>query len=126
MNSDGPTPPLTRRQVKLSSPLVRSKIAGLLCGPWSVGLMVMPRMWKSQACPWTSTAASARVITLPPFLIRMLRRRLERHANEFVFTTEGGTSLWRSTFIRRVLNPPSTATKTSHAHEFGLSRLDRD
>ena len=51
------------------------------------------------------TASSARTITLPPFLITMLRKHLERHDNEFVFTAEGGTWLWRSTFIRRVLKP---------------------
>jgi integrase len=51
------------------------------------------------------TPSSARTITLPPFLITMLRKHLERHDNEFVFTAEGGTWLWRSTFIRRVLKP---------------------
>ena len=51
------------------------------------------------------TASSARTITLPPFLITLLRKHLERHDNEFVFTAEGGSRLWRSTFIRRVLKP---------------------
>jgi integrase len=51
------------------------------------------------------TPSSARTITLPPFLITMLRKHLEQHDNEFVFTAEGGTWLWRSTFIRRVLKP---------------------
>jgi integrase len=51
------------------------------------------------------TASSARTITLPPFLISLLHKHLERHDNEFVFTAEGGTWLWRSTFIRRVLKP---------------------
>ncbi|MCP3798474.1 site-specific integrase [Allokutzneria sp. A3M-2-11 16] len=51
------------------------------------------------------TASSARVITLPAFLITLLRRHFERHDNEFVFTTESGNWLWRSTFIRRVLKP---------------------
>ncbi|MDX8036015.1 hypothetical protein SK803_37965 [Lentzea sp. BCCO 10_0856] len=37
------------------------------------------------------TASSARTITLPPFLVTMLRKHLERYNNEFVFTTEGGT-----------------------------------
>ncbi|SFR22166.1 hypothetical protein SAMN04488564_10685 [Lentzea waywayandensis] len=32
-------------------------------------------------------------------------QHLEQHDNEFVFTAEGGTWLWRSTFIRRVLKP---------------------
>ncbi|NGY66373.1 hypothetical protein G7043_46545 [Lentzea sp. NEAU-D13] len=43
------------------------------------------------------TASSARTITLPPFLITMLRNHFDRHDNEFVFTAEGGTWLWRST-----------------------------
>ncbi|WP_157984843.1 site-specific integrase [Lentzea terrae] len=51
------------------------------------------------------TPSSARTITLPPFLITMLRKHLERHDHEFVFTDEGGTWLWRSTFISRVLKP---------------------
>jgi integrase len=51
------------------------------------------------------TASSARTITLPPFLIDLLRNYLDRHDGDFVFTTESGTWLWRSTFIRRVLNP---------------------
>jgi len=51
------------------------------------------------------TASSARTITLPPFLVTMLHKHLDRHDNEFVFTAEGGTWLWRSTFIRRVLKP---------------------
>jgi integrase len=51
------------------------------------------------------TASSARTITLPPFLIALLRKHLERHDNEFVFTTETRTWLWRSTFIRRLLRP---------------------
>jgi integrase len=49
------------------------------------------------------TASSARTITLAPFLITLLRKHLERHDNEFVFTAESGTWLWRSTFIRCVL-----------------------
>ena len=51
------------------------------------------------------TTSSARVITLPPFLIRLLRDYLQRHDNEFVFTADGGTWLWRSTFTQRILKP---------------------
>ena len=51
------------------------------------------------------TPSSAYTITLPPFLITMLRKHLELNDNEFVVTAEGGTWLWRSTFIRRVLKP---------------------
>ncbi|HET9143307.1 tyrosine-type recombinase/integrase [Actinophytocola sp.] len=51
------------------------------------------------------TASSARSVSLPPFLIALLRNHLRRHPHEFVFTTESGTWLWRSTFSRRVLRP---------------------
>jgi integrase len=51
------------------------------------------------------TAASARTITLPPFLIDLLRQHLAGHDHDFVFTTASGTWLWRSTFARRVLRP---------------------
>jgi hypothetical protein len=36
------------------------------------------------------TTASARSISLPPFLITLLRQHLERHDNEFVFTNSRG------------------------------------
>jgi hypothetical protein len=67
---------------------------------------------------WTS---SARTITLPPFLISLLRNHLERHTNDFVFTAESGNRLWRSTFIRPDLKPPPTETKVSRTHASGLS-----
>ncbi|MFD2472650.1 tyrosine-type recombinase/integrase [Amycolatopsis silviterrae] len=51
------------------------------------------------------TPSSARRIALPPFLVRLLRRHLDSHPFEFVFTTSRGTWLWRSTFDRRVLRP---------------------
>ncbi|RSM77811.1 hypothetical protein DMH04_34400 [Kibdelosporangium aridum] len=51
------------------------------------------------------TASSARVITLPPFLIGLLRQHLQRHDHEFIFTTKTGKWWWRSTFLRRVLQP---------------------
>jgi integrase len=51
------------------------------------------------------TTASARTITLPPFLVGLLRSYLQRHTVDYVFTTQSGTWLWRSTFIRRVLGP---------------------
>ena len=51
------------------------------------------------------TTSSARVVTLPPFLIKLLRDYLKRHDNEFVFTADGGTWLWRSTFTQRILTP---------------------
>ncbi|VVJ19594.1 Integrase [Amycolatopsis camponoti] len=51
------------------------------------------------------TPSSARTIALPPFLIGLLRRHLETHPFEFVFTNACGTWLWRSSFDRRVLRP---------------------
>ncbi|WP_101435459.1 tyrosine-type recombinase/integrase [Amycolatopsis echigonensis] len=51
------------------------------------------------------TPSSARRVALPPFLVGLLRRHLEVHPFEFVFTTSNGTWLWRSTFDRRVLRP---------------------
>ncbi|SEF36299.1 Site-specific recombinase XerD [Amycolatopsis pretoriensis] len=51
------------------------------------------------------TPSSARTIVLPPFLVRLLRRHLETHPFEFVFTNGCGTWLWRSSFDRRVLRP---------------------
>ncbi|OXM56078.1 multidrug DMT transporter permease [Amycolatopsis thailandensis] len=51
------------------------------------------------------TPSSARTIALPPFLVRLLRRHLETHPFEFVFTNACGSWLWRSTFDRRVLRP---------------------
>lgn len=51
------------------------------------------------------TASSARRIHLPPFLTELLRKHLNTHPYEYVFTTESGTWLWRSTFTRRILRP---------------------
>jgi hypothetical protein len=51
------------------------------------------------------TPSSARTIVLPSFLVRLLRRHLETHPFEFVFTNACGTWLWRSSFDRRVLRP---------------------
>ena len=51
------------------------------------------------------TASSARRIHLPPFLVELLRKHLDSHPHEYVFTTESGTWLWRSTFARRILRP---------------------
>ena len=51
------------------------------------------------------TPASARTISLPPFLVTLLRALLRERDTEFVFTTRSGTWLRRSTFDRRVLRP---------------------
>jgi integrase len=51
------------------------------------------------------TPSSARTITLPPFLVAMLRDHLASHPYEYVFTTACGAWFWRSTFNRRILRP---------------------
>jgi hypothetical protein len=51
------------------------------------------------------TPASARTITLPPFLIELLRDHLATIPGSFVFTSPLGCRLRRSTFDRRVFRP---------------------
>ena len=51
------------------------------------------------------TPASARTITLPPFLIDLLREHLATTNGSFVFTSRRGCRLRRSTFDRRVFRP---------------------
>ncbi|CRK61947.1 Prophage LambdaBa02, site-specific recombinase, phage integrase family [Alloactinosynnema sp. L-07] len=51
------------------------------------------------------TPASARTITLPRFLVHLLREHLAHTSGAFVFTTRRGCLLRRSTFDRRVLRP---------------------
>jgi integrase len=51
------------------------------------------------------TPASARTITLPPFLVTLLREYLEVAPGSFVFTSPLGCRLRRSTFDRRVFRP---------------------
>jgi integrase len=59
------------------------------------------RLWL--AAP--KTAASVRVITLPPFLIELLREHLRRTRGVAVFTGPHGGWLRRSNLDRRVLRP---------------------
>jgi integrase len=51
------------------------------------------------------TPASARTITLPPFLTGLLREHLATTHTQFVFTTRTGCPIRRSTFDRRVFRP---------------------
>lgn len=51
------------------------------------------------------TPASARTITLPPFLTELLRDHLATTTGCFVFTSPLGCQLRRSTFDRRVFRP---------------------
>jgi integrase len=59
------------------------------------------RMWLGP----TKTPASARTITLPPFLIMLLRAHLDSTDSEFVFTSQRGCWLRRSDFDRRIFRP---------------------
>src|SRR3954454_4739315 len=56
------------------------------------------------------TAESARTITLPPFLIRLLRAQLDRHDHPHVFTSHRGEPHRRSNFGRRALRPATEGT----------------
>jgi integrase len=51
------------------------------------------------------TPASARTISLPPFLVELLREHLASTTGSFVFTSRLGCRLRRSTFDRRVFRP---------------------
>jgi integrase len=56
------------------------------------------------------TAESARTITLPPFLIRLLQAHLDRHDHPHVFTSHRGEPHRRSNFGRRALRPATEGT----------------
>jgi hypothetical protein len=51
------------------------------------------------------TAESARTITLPPFLVHLLRTYLDGHDHPHVFITAEGELLRRSNFARRAMRP---------------------
>lgn len=72
------------------------------------------------------TASSARTITLPPFLITMLRKHLERHDNEFVFTAEGEHGCGAALSSTVYSNPRSTATKDDRSQASAPCRSDPD
>jgi integrase len=57
------------------------------------------------------TAESARTITLPPFLVDLLRAHLDSHDHPHVFVTAEGELLRRSNFARRAMRP---ATDGNH------------
>jgi len=69
------------------------------------------------------TPASARTITLPPFLITQLRQHLAHSNSSFVFTTRHGHPLWRSTFDRRIFRPAvdGNASKGTQPVQPGLT-----
>jgi integrase len=59
------------------------------------------RLWLGQP----KTTESARTITLPPFLVRLLRTHLAIHSHPHVFTTPAGELHRRSNFARRAMRP---------------------
>jgi len=59
------------------------------------------RLWRGPP----KTPASARTITLPPFLIALLRDHLGGHDGEFVFASPRRCCLHRSDFDLRVFRP---------------------
>ena len=56
------------------------------------------------------TAESARTITVPRFLVAMLRRHLDSHGQQFVFVTPGGEPHRNSNFGRRAMSPAVDGT----------------
>ena len=57
------------------------------------------------------TAESARTVTLPPFLVQLLRAHLDRHDHPHVFTSHRGEPHRRSNFGRRALLPATNGTQ---------------
>ncbi|WP_185845632.1 tyrosine-type recombinase/integrase [Kibdelosporangium aridum] len=53
----------------------------------------------------SKTAESIRTISLPPFLIQLLRWLLDSHDHPHVFVTTDGQLLRRSNFARRAMRP---------------------
>lgn len=66
---------------------------------------------------------SARRITLPPFLVTLLRRHLETVESEFVFVTPDGHWHRRSNFARRCMRPAADGTTPSQRD--GTTRRQR-
>ncbi|MDU0293962.1 tyrosine-type recombinase/integrase [Saccharothrix longispora] len=57
------------------------------------------------------TAESARTITLPPFLVPLLRRHLDSHDHPHVFVTAEKEYLRRSNFSRRAMRPAADGNR---------------
>ncbi|SDN05397.1 tyrosine-type recombinase/integrase [Allokutzneria albata] len=57
------------------------------------------------------TEKSARTITLPPFLVRLLRAHLATHPHPHVFVTATGAWHRRSNFSRRAMKPAADGTQ---------------
>ncbi|GAA0651427.1 hypothetical protein GCM10010174_88990 [Kutzneria viridogrisea] len=73
------------------------------------------------------TTESARIIALPPFLVRLLRAHLEHHDHRHVFTTPNGDLHRRSNFARRAMRPAAdgrhatTTVRGLHTVKYGLT-----
>ena len=61
------------------------------------------------------TAESARTITLPPFLIRLLRAHLDRHDHPHVFAPHAGSRTGAATSAAARCARPPTAPGTGRA-----------
>ncbi|GAA5169034.1 hypothetical protein GCM10023321_64010 [Pseudonocardia eucalypti] len=57
------------------------------------------------------TAASARTVTLPPFLVALLARHLATHDHPYVFASRQGRFPRRSNFARRAMRPAADGTE---------------
>jgi integrase len=64
------------------------------------------RVWEGPP----KTAASARWIALPPFLVGLLRQHLAGHDSPMVFPTRAGSWQRRSSFSRQVMRPAADGT----------------
>jgi integrase len=69
------------------------------------------------------TSASVRRITLPPFLVQVLRAHLRMNDSPLVFATNDGAWHRRSNFSRRVLRPAADGTSTPGARLTSPIRL---
>lgn len=58
------------------------------------------------------TAESARTISLPPFLVRLLRAHLDTHTHEHVFVTPTGQLQRRSNLSRNAMRPAADGNLT--------------
>ena len=66
------------------------------------------------------TAESARTITLPPFLVELLRAHLATHDHRFVFATPDRQLHRRSNFGRRALRPAADGTPAPRPQRWWL------
>ena len=68
------------------------------------------------------TVESARTITLPPFLVELLRAHLATHDHRHVFVTPTGELYRRSNFSRRALRPAADGAPRRRDPDCGCPR----